>query len=155
MGAFASRRSPLQTEGGTPTMIRQVKRGVGSMGIVYNRLEGREQRRFLRKNMPQAEVLLWSRLRRRQIHGERFLRQYGVDQYILDFYCPRLKLAIEVDGDSHFSVDAAENDSYRQKHIENYGIRFMRITNTDVYENLDGVCEDIYHRIEEMNTFPR
>lgn len=90
------------------------------------------------------------------MHGERFLRQYGVDQYILDFYCPRLKLAIEIDGDSHFISDAEEKDKMRHEYIESFGIQFLpaspaggRFTNEDVYKNIDGVCQTVYNKIEE------
>ena len=64
--------------------------------------------------MPKAEVILWEKLSRKQMHGYKFRRQYGVDQYILDFYCPRLKLAIEIDGDSHFVTGAEDYDKERQ-----------------------------------------
>jgi very-short-patch-repair endonuclease len=120
------------------------------MTIVFNRKKDQEKRRYLRKNMPKSEVLLWTKLKNRQMHEERFLRQYGVDQYVLDFYCPRLKLAIEVDGDSHFMPDAEEQDKARQEYIEAYGIRFLRFTNTDVCENLDGVCQMIFNKVEEI-----
>jgi very-short-patch-repair endonuclease len=98
--------------------------------------------------MPKSEVILWSKLKNRQMHGERFLRQYGVDQYVLDFYCPRLKLAIEIDGDSHFMPGAEEQDKARQEYIESFGIQFLRFTNEDVYKNIDGVCQTLYNRIE-------
>ena len=84
------------------------------------------------------------------MHGKRFLRQYGVDQYVLDFYCPELKLAIEVDGESHFMPGVEDQDKARQEHIEAYGIRFLRFTNPEVCDNLDGVCQDIYDKIEEI-----
>jgi very-short-patch-repair endonuclease len=83
------------------------------MTEVFNKEELKARRRSLRKNMPKSEVILWSKLKNKQILGERFLRQYSVDQYILDFYCPRLKLAIEVDGDSHFMHGAEEQDKVR------------------------------------------
>jgi very-short-patch-repair endonuclease len=120
------------------------------MTRIYNRKSDQEKRRYLRKNMPKSEVLLWTKLKNRQMHGERFLRQYGVDQYVLDFYCPRLKLAIEVDGDSHFVPGAEEYDKDRQEYIEAYGKRFLRFTNTDVCENLDGVCQVIFNKVEEI-----
>ena len=123
------------------------------MSKVFTRKNVQERRRYLRKNMPKAEVILWSKLKNRQIHGERFLRQYSVDQYILDFYCPRLKLAIEVDGDSHFIPGAEEQDRTRQKYIEAYGIRFLHFTNADVCENIDGVCQVIFHEIDRF--FPK
>ena len=99
--------------------------------------------------MTKAEVVLWSKLKNRQLGGERFLRQYSVDQYVLDFYCPRLRLAIEADGDSHFATGAREYDKQREEHIEVYGIQFLRFTNSDVGNNLDGVLLSILERIEE------
>jgi len=116
---------------------------------IYNRKKEQERRRYFRKNMPKSEVLIWTKLKRRQMHGERFLRQYGVDhQYIIDFYCPRLKLAIEVDGDSHFVLGAEEYDKERQEHIEAFGIRFLRFNNADVCENIDGVYQDILKKLK-------
>jgi very-short-patch-repair endonuclease len=119
-----------------------------NMTIAYSKKKYQSRRRSLRKNMPKAEVILWSKLKNRQLHGARFLRQYSVDQYIIDFYCPKLKLAIEVDGDSHFTIGAIRRDKERQEHIENYGIHFMRFTDTDIRENVDGVCESIYNEVE-------
>jgi very-short-patch-repair endonuclease len=120
------------------------------MTLNFNKKKEQEKRRYLRKNMSKSEVLLWSKLKNKQMHGERFLRQYGVDQYVLDFYCPRLKLAIEVDGDSHFVPGAEEYDKSRQEYIETFGIRFLRFTNIDVCENLDGVCQVVFNKIEEI-----
>ncbi|HUL44089.1 MAG TPA: endonuclease domain-containing protein [Bacteroidota bacterium] len=119
------------------------------MTRIYNRHRDLEKRRRLRRNMPKAEAILWSKLRNRRMHGERFLRQYGVDQYVLDFYCPRLKLAIEVDGDSHCDPRAMQYDKRRQEHIESYGIHFLRFANHDVCGKLDGVCQDIFEAIEK------
>ncbi len=84
------------------------------------------------------------------MNGERFLRQYSVDQYVLDFYCPRLKLAIEVDGDSHFVAGSQFYDKERQKHIENYGVRFIRFTNNDICGNIEWVYQAIYDKIERL-----
>jgi len=114
------------------------------MANVYNRQEQLARRRHLRKNMPQAEVLLWCRLRGRQVEDLKFRRQFGIGTYVVDFYCPEAKLAIEVDGDSHFGDDAESRDGRRQAHIESYGIKFLRCTNGDVYENLDGIVERIH-----------
>jgi len=100
------------------------------MTKVYNKKKGKENRRVLRRNMPNAEKLLWARLRGRQILGFKFRRQFGVGRYSLDFYCPELKLAIEMDGNSHFlSRDVVEYDRDRQNHIEALGISFLRFTN--------------------------
>jgi very-short-patch-repair endonuclease len=120
------------------------------MTLNFNKKKEQEKRRYLRMNMPKSEVLLWVKLKNKQVCGERFLRQYSVDQYILDFYCPRLKLAIEIDGDSHFMPGAQEQDKTRQEHIEAFGIRFLRFTNEDVCKNVDGVCQTVYNAVDEL-----
>jgi len=122
------------------------------MTEAFNKKELQARRRALRGNMPKSEVILWSKLKGRQMNGERFLRQYSVDQYVLDFYCPRQKLAIETDEDSHFVSSAEEYDKERQEHIEAYGIQFLRFTNIDVYENLDRICQAIYDKVEEIKS---
>ncbi len=93
--------------------------------------------------MPKAEVILWQYLKDRQIVGYKFRRQYSISKYVVDFYCPRKKLAIEVDGPTHFSLQAMEYDIKRQALIESFGIRVIRVTNTDVYENIRGVINEI------------
>ena len=77
------------------------------------------------------------------MNGLKFIRQYGVGSYVLDFYCPKLRLAIEVDGPSHFDIWAQEYDKTRQQFIEKFNIRFLRFTNEDIYQNLEGVTEEI------------
>jgi very-short-patch-repair endonuclease len=122
------------------------------MTIAYNKKSHTSRRRALRRSMSKTEVILWEKLSRKQMNGCKFRRQYGVDQYVLDFYCPQLKLVIEVDGDSHFMPGAGKHDKIRQQHIELYGIKFLRFTNVDVCENLDGVCLEIYKKIEEVRS---
>ncbi len=83
------------------------------------------------------------------MEGFKFRRQYSVGPYVIDFYCPALNLAVEIDGDSHFQRDS--NDKPRQYYIENFGIRFSRFTNEEVYNNLEGVLEVIRQAAEEAN----
>ena len=89
------------------------------------------------------------------MHGCKFRRQYSVDQYVIDFYCPEFKIAIEIDGDSHFKTGAEDYDKARQEYIESFGIQFLpaspaggRFTNEDVCKNINGVCQKIYEKIE-------
>jgi len=89
---------------------------------------------------------------RRQMLAYKFRRQYSVDQYIIDFYCPELKLAIEVDGESHFTETAREYDRSRQEYIEAFGIRFLRVMNSDVLGNLQGVLDEIAAEIGKITT---
>ena len=125
------------------------------MPRIYNRQELKQKRRDLRNNMPDAEVILWSRIQRRQLLDYRFRRQYSVGNYVLDFYCPRLKFGIELDGDSHFREGAKQYDEQRQAYIESFGIRVVRFLNTDVYDNLDGVLEVLVSEIQARKSESR
>ncbi len=88
------------------------------MSSVFNRAESKKRRRYLRKNMTRAEKLLWGKLRKSQLSGLRFRRQYGVLNYVLDFYCPEYKLGIEIIGDVHGYRCRREFDLRRQRKIE-------------------------------------
>lgn len=71
---------------------------------------------------------------------------------MLDFYCPSLKLAIEVDGDSHFKEEAQDYDRERQDFIESLGISFLRFLNTDIYNNMDAVLVRIAEKVKALST---
>lgn len=86
--------------------------------------------------------------------GYKFRRQQSIGPYIVDFYCPRLKLVIEVDGDSHFLDEAIEYDRKRQKYIESFGTKFLRFTNLEIYENIDEVLEEILRYIHKPPITP-
>jgi very-short-patch-repair endonuclease len=97
----------------------------------------KELARQLRKNSTLSEVLLWQYLKGKQMFGYDFDRQKPVDNYIVDFFCNELMLAIEIDGDTHnYKI---ERDIKRQRRLENSGIRFLRFTDEDVKENIEGV----------------
>ncbi len=121
------------------------------MTRIFNQTSEKEKRRKLRKESPQAELRLWYRLRHRQLLGCRFRRQYSVGAYVLDFYCPQLRLAIEIDGGSHFQPGSPEYDEQRQREIEALKIRFLRFRNDQVFENLDGVLESIAEIVRELS----
>lgn len=77
------------------------------------------------------------------MEGLIFRRQFGIGPFIVDFYCPEHKLAIELDGDSHFGKEAEDYDRRRQKYIEGRGVCFLRFLNTEAYEGTDGAVEVI------------
>src|SRR5690606_2240117 len=101
----------------------------------------------LRKNSTLAEVLLWDELKNRQLHGLDFDRQKPLDQYIVDFYCKELQLAIEVDGDSHDLI--FKEDEIRQRHLESFGVRFLRFADDDVKQDMPNVLRTIEIWVEE------
>jgi very-short-patch-repair endonuclease len=100
----------------------------------YNKKSEQEKRRILRKNMTYCEKIVWLHLKKRQL-GYRFLRQYSVDHFVIDFYCPELKLAVELDGDVHEIPEQKEYDTDRQKYLEKFGIKFIRIKNEEFLGN--------------------
>lgn len=118
------------------------------MTRIYNRQEAKEKRQALRRERPPAEVILWQRLRGEQIGGWKFRRQYSIGPYIVDFYCPRCKLALEIDGPSHDGDEVAIYDANRQAYIESHGIRFLRFTNEQIYHELDAVVETIANALK-------
>ena len=120
------------------------------MTKVYNKNTEKDKRRSLRQDIVKAEKVIWGKIRNRQIEDCKFRRQYSVDKFVIDFYNPILKLAIEIDGESHFEEGAAEYDRERQSYIESLGIKFIRFTNNDVYENLDGVLVRIVLKVREL-----
>ncbi len=104
--------------------------------------------------MPKAEIIMWSKLKQKQLLGYRFRRQYSVGSYVIDFYCPELKLAIEVDGTSHYKDRAEYYDRNRQESIEKLGIKFLRFNNAEVYQNLNGVLEVISDNVQRIKNLP-
>jgi very-short-patch-repair endonuclease len=119
--------------------------------LLFNKRSEKEKRRKLRNNSTRAEVYLWTKLRSKKL-GFRFLRQYGVGKYVIDFYSPRLKLAIEVDGITHLTKEELEYDERRQSEIEQVGIQFIRFTNWEVYNDIENVIKQISDRIESIQS---
>jgi len=105
--------------------------------------------RELRKNSTLAEVLLWNQLKARKMKGYQFMRQKPIGDYIVDFYCSKLKLVIEIDGESHSGH--SREDTIRQRKLESLGLSFLRFYDSDVKRNLDGVLRAIGHWIDEAN----
>ena len=95
----------------------------------------------LRKNMTMSEVLLWNELRNKQILGYDFDRQRPIDNYIVDFYCKELMLAIEIDGDTH--IYRYDYDDERQKTLEKLGVHFLRFDDLEVKRNMNNVLRVI------------
>lgn len=100
-----------------------------------------ENAKALRKNMTKEERHLWYDFLR--THKLRFLRQKIIDNYIVDFYCAKTKLVIELDGSQHFEPNAILRDKIRTEQIEKYNLTVLRIPNNEINENFDGVCEFI------------
>ena len=104
--------------------------------------------RELRKNMTEAEQILWKRLRRKQILGVPFYRQKPLAQFIVDFYCAAAMLVIELDGSQHYAPDAQQYDAVRTQTLEAMGLRVLRFDNRQVLQELDAVIEVIFAEVE-------
>jgi len=104
----------------------------------------------LRNNSTLSEVLLWLQLKNKKL-GLDFHRQKPIDNFIIDFFCPNLMLAIEIDGVSH--NDKVEYDKLRQKKLENLGVKFIRFRDEDVKKNMQGCIDFLKEWIDE-NTPP-
>jgi very-short-patch-repair endonuclease len=101
----------------------------------YNKSSQAEKRRKLRQNQTNTEVLVWRYLRNRQLLDYKFKRQYSVDHFVIDFYCPELKLAVEIDGASHNDSEQQKKDISRQKYLETFNIKFVRIKDDELTGN--------------------
>ena len=101
--------------------------------------------RDLRNNMTDAEKLLWSRLRNKQILGLQFYRQKPLLNFIVDFYSPTANLVIECDGGQHYTDDGLEADRVRDQALAELGLTVLRFDNGQVMGEIDAVAEAIYH----------
>jgi very-short-patch-repair endonuclease len=109
--------------------------------IINYKPELKELAKKLRKNSTFSEVLLWNKLKRKQMKGYDFHRQKPINNYIVDFFCEELMLAIEIDGETHF--DQLKKDEIRQGNIEKLGISFLRFGDLQVKKNIAGVVMEI------------
>jgi very-short-patch-repair endonuclease len=95
--------------------------------------------RKLRNNMTDAEQLIWSKIRRKQLADLQFYRQKNIGHYIVDFYCPMGKLIVEIDGGQHYESDGMKEDQERDRYLQGLGLTVLRFSNIDVLKNIDGV----------------
>lgn len=115
--------------------------------LPYNR-HLKQHSRELRNRMTDAEIRLWSKLRMKQINSFQFYRQKPIGNYIVDFFCPRAKLVIEVDGSQHYSEAIAEADRRRDAYMEGLGLTTLRYTDTEVLTNIEGVIGSILENMK-------
>jgi len=108
--------------------------------------------RQLRGNMTDAEKYLWAKIRMKRLKGYQFYRQKPIGDYIVDFFCPRAKLVIEIDGSHHLTGETIEYDRIRDEYLSSLGLRILRFTNADVLTHIERVVESI---IESMGGNPR
>ncbi len=104
---------------------------------------------MLRKDQTEAEKALWGRVRKKQIGGVQFYRQKPLADFIVDFFCPKAGLVIEVDGRQHEDKDHAERDQYRDKVLGQLNLRVLRFSNHEVLHSTDRVVQQIHEAVNE------
>jgi very-short-patch-repair endonuclease len=114
----------------------------------FNKPSETKKRRKLRQHQTNAEELAWRFLRNRQMLGYKFKRQYSVDHFVIDFYSPELKLAVEIDGGSHINPEQQKKDISRQKYLEAFDIKFVRIKDDELFDNPDKTFNKIEQAIK-------
>ena len=110
---------------------------------VHNEKRLKVVRRALRGNATSAEGTLWRYLKRSQLRGRKFRRQHSIGPYLVDFYCPAEKLAVELDGEMHNDPGRREYDDEREAYLREQGIRIVRIENREVFDNAEVVLQAI------------
>ena len=116
----------------------------------FNKSSETEKRRKLRQHQTNAEELVWRFLRNRQMLGYKFKRQYSVDHFVIDFYCPELKLAIEIDGGTHNTSEKKKKDIIRQKYLEGFNVNFVRIKDEELFGNSNNAFSKIENVIKSI-----
>jgi very-short-patch-repair endonuclease len=107
-----------------------------------------EVRRKLRNNPTREELLLWKKLRARQVEGHKFRRQYSIGRYVVDFFCVECNLAIELDGAPHFEPINQDYEAQRTAFLQGLGLEILRFENRIVRRNIEAVLATICEAIQ-------
>jgi very-short-patch-repair endonuclease len=128
----------------TPTLSPS-KRGEGEKEYSMRRSQPwkTQRARVLRANASSAEDKLWAELRNRQLGGLKFVRQAAIGPYFVDFLCRECAVVVEVDGGTHSTDDEIAADGQRAAYLLDEGHRIFRVHNSEIYENVDGVCDSL------------
>lgn len=112
------------------------------MKFVYNNSKLKNRRKSLRKDSTETENILWQKLRKKNL-GYKFFRQYSLEGYVMDFYCPEKRLAIEIDGGYHQQSEVQVYDKYRQRYLEAFDVKILRIRSEEVVTDMTLVIKKI------------
>ena len=110
---------------------------------IHNERNQKILRQTLRNNATPTEAILWRALKGKQVDGLKFRRQFGIGPYVIDFYCPEIRLGIELDGGVHETSYTHEYDEMRSRFLAENRIRVLRFDNEVVYNNVEGIIEAI------------
>lgn len=118
--------------------------------FLYNNKVLKDRRKELRNDATEAEKILWDNLKHSKLGGFKFVRQYSVGPYILDFYCPKLRLAIELDGRQHDEMEAFLYDKDREDYLNTVYIKTIRFWNKEIMDNIKGSLNKILIQATKM-----
>ena len=118
--------------------------------MLYYQSKNKTNARYLRSNQTDAEQLLWSRIRRKQIKNIQFYRQKSIENFIVDFYAPAAKLVIEVDGRQHFEEIHLARDGQRDDVLQKLHLKILRFDNSQVLQSIDDVLDVIFNEIPDI-----
>ena len=150
VGLDAPPLDPLLCEEGK--QIAELRGREEKMSPLFNQKHQKIKRQYLRNNATNAEKKLWTHLRKSQLVDLKFRRQQGIGPYIVDFYCPELKLVIELDGAIHETTEAKEYDSERDKFLMQHEISVLRFRNKEIFDDIDSVLQTILEKAKESRT---
>lgn len=108
---------------------------------------------ILRRNMTLPEIILWKKLKDRNIFKTKFRRQHPINIFIVDFYCHEYKLVIEIDGEIHNNERNKEYDSVRTAELNKFGIKVLRFSNDEVFTNIDSIIKKVIQTISKDSPF--
>jgi very-short-patch-repair endonuclease len=131
----------------SPLKLRGVR---GVMKFLLNDPTLKPRRRELRRNQTDAEKALWAHLRNKQFYGVKFFRQYSIGPYIVDFYSPTMKLAVELDGGQHNQCQNKEYDAARSEYLRVQGIEAIRFWNNDVLLDIQSVLAGLALKVTPL-----
>jgi len=119
--------------------------------LIHNLTSSNDRRKELRESLTPAEAFLWKHLKNSQLDGKKFRRQHSIGPYIVDFFCPECRLAVEFDGAGHMTEIGADLDTERSEFLKRFNVTVIRFENKWVFENLEAVLEEIRSTILRLS----
>lgn len=123
------------------------------MTEIFNKEPQTKLRKILRNRMTKSETVLWKHIKGKQL-GFKFRRQCGIGKYIADFYCPEVKLVIEVDGLTHNEESVFNKDQEKERYFVTLGLKVKRYSSEQVFKFIDEVVEDLWNTCTELKNHP-
>ena len=108
----------------------------------YNHHSLKNRRQQLRNRATESEQIIWQKLKSNKL-GYKFIRQYSITGYVLDFFCPQLRIGIEIDGSIHDNLDQIQYDEFRNKYLKAFDIKIIHIKNSEIFQDLDEAIKKI------------